>query len=313
MSCRKLFESAGTRQGSRITWDRWQTVGWSVGLSLVLHTAALLGLLLLAHHPLTPDVEVVPVEFARAGEFVMLPAAPEAAPAARPSEKPALTAEPQTATEPQAAPAPPPEDLPAVAEPPPPSPEAPPPLPEPPPPAPAPPAPAPPAPAPPVPAPAPPEPPPPVPARQTPRQILAPKNSPAQPPRLPTQTAGVPGMTRPQTAASATPAEPAAPPLQTALASADPAWLADVSAWLLAHRTYPQMARALGRQGTVVLKITVDRDGHVGNVDLVHGSGTQLLDQAAEALVQGAHLPPFPPDMKLERQSVTIPIHYRLE
>jgi protein TonB len=73
------------------------------------------------------------------------------------------------------------------------------------------------------------------------------------------------------------------------------------------------MARRLGRQGTVVLQITVDPEGHVLDVTLVHSSGTESLDQAAEALVRNAHLPPFPPDMKLPRQSVTLPIRYQLE
>jgi protein TonB len=73
------------------------------------------------------------------------------------------------------------------------------------------------------------------------------------------------------------------------------------------------MARRLGRQGTVVVQISVGPDGHVQDVTLVQGSGSDSLDQAAEALVRNAHLPPFPPDMKLPRQSVTLPIHYRLE
>jgi protein TonB len=73
------------------------------------------------------------------------------------------------------------------------------------------------------------------------------------------------------------------------------------------------MARQLGRQGTVVLRITVDPDGHVVDVTLVQSSGTDSLDHAAEALVRNARLPPFPADMKLPRQSVTLPIRYRLE
>ena len=93
----------------------------------------------------------------------------------------------------------------------------------------------------------------------------------------------------------------------------DPAWLAGVSQWLLAHRTYPEMARQLGRQGTVVVEITVDPDGHVQDVKLIHGSGSDSLDRAAQALVRNAQLPPFPPDMKLPRQSLTLPIRYRLE
>jgi TonB family protein len=73
------------------------------------------------------------------------------------------------------------------------------------------------------------------------------------------------------------------------------------------------MARRLGRQGTVVVQITVDPDGHVQGVTLLQGSGSDSLDQAAEALVRNAHLPPFPPGMKLPRQIVTLPIRYRLD
>jgi protein TonB len=81
----------------------------------------------------------------------------------------------------------------------------------------------------------------------------------------------------------------------------------------MAHRSYPEMARAHGRQGTVVVQMTVNPEGHVLDVNLVQGSGTDSLDHAAEALVRSAHLPPFPPDMNFPRQVVTIPIHYRLE
>jgi protein TonB len=129
-----------------------------------------------------------------------------------------------------------------------------------------------------------------------------------------TPTADAPDVPAPPGATSATAsASPPASAQQAARTGADPAWLADVSAWLLAHRSYPEMARALGRQGTVVVRITVDPEGHVMSVNLVQGSGSDSLDNAAEQLVRNARLPPFPPDMKLPQQSVTVPIRYRLE
>jgi TonB family protein len=73
------------------------------------------------------------------------------------------------------------------------------------------------------------------------------------------------------------------------------------------------MARALGRQGTVVVQVTVDPAGHVVGFNLVRGSGSESLDHAAEALMRNAQLPPFPPDMRLTQQSLTVPIHYRLD
>lgn len=104
------------------------------------------------------------------------------------------------------------------------------------------------------------------------------------------------------------PQAPPAPPAQSS-----PAWLAGVSAWLLAHRSYPEMARRLRQQGTVVVHFTADREGHVLEVGLVRSSGAELLDQAAQALLRNARLPAFPPDMKLAQQSLTVPIRYQLE
>jgi periplasmic protein TonB len=162
--------------------------------------------------------------------------------------------------------------------------------------------------------PPPPEPPPPEPTPK-PRAVRVP-----HPPRqAPTQSATPSAPSHPSVAAtSGVPApssapSPSAPEQQAAPSGAKQAWLAGVSAWLMAHRSYPEMARALGRQGTVVVQMTVDPEGHVTEVNLVRGSGTESLDHAAEELVRGAHLPPFPPDMKLSQQSVTVPIHYRLE
>jgi protein TonB len=86
-----------------------------------------------------------------------------------------------------------------------------------------------------------------------------------------------------------------------------------VSEWLQAHRTYPETARRRGQEGTVLLRFTAARDGHVLEVNLVRGSGSDVLDQAAQTLLREARLPPFPEDMPMPRQSVMVPIRYRLE
>jgi protein TonB len=62
-----------------------------------------------------------------------------------------------------------------------------------------------------------------------------------------------------------------------------------------------------------VVHFTVERDGRVRDVAIVRGSGSDLLDQAALAVLQEARLPPFPADMTLPQLSMTVPIHYRLE
>ncbi len=129
-----------------------------------------------------------------------------------------------------------------------------------------------------------------------------------------TVVSSAPQLSSPPPTASA---EPSAPPVPQAApappAHSSPAWLAGVSAWLQAHRTYPEIARQRGQEGTVVLRFTAARNGQVLEVNLVRGSGSEALDQAAQTLVRDARLPAFPEDMPMPRQSVTVPIRYRLE
>ncbi len=73
------------------------------------------------------------------------------------------------------------------------------------------------------------------------------------------------------------------------------------------------MARVNGDQGRVVVHFTVDRDGRVLDVALVQSSGSQILDDAAEALLRGARLPAFPTAMPQTQMTVTLPIRYALE
>ncbi len=63
----------------------------------------------------------------------------------------------------------------------------------------------------------------------------------------------------------------------------------------------------------MVLRFTVGRDGHIGSVVLVRGSGSSTLDQAAVAILRDAHVPAFPPDMAQPEATLTVPIRYRLE
>ncbi|MEA2773111.1 MAG: periplasmic protein TonB, partial [Acetobacteraceae bacterium] len=149
-----------------------------------------------------------------------------------------------------------------------------------------------------------------------PRRVVARPTLAEHVPEARSRITNAPGPAEPPAATSAAPAgstSASASAQQVTPTGLDPAWLEGVGAWLLAHRSYPEMARALGRQGTVVVQITVDANGHVEDVNVVRGSGSESLDHAAEALVRNARLPPFPADMKQPRQSVTIPVRYRLE
>ena len=49
------------------------------------------------------------------------------------------------------------------------------------------------------------------------------------------------------------------------------------------------------------------------DVQLVSRTGSTILDDAVEHLLQGARLPPFPPGMDQPRVTVTVQIRYSLE
>ena len=282
-----------------------------VALSLTLHVAIIAGLLLLRHHNLSPAGELAPVE------LVMVPAPSEpatTAPGPPPPQEPVATPRRDTESEPRLAPAPAAEATPLPVPKP-----VPVPMPQ--------------SPSEPKPEPAPksmPEPlpkPAPSPTQavvEQPRPALQPRAEPApHPPQQPRPHS--PARTAPSRAhrdtkrrlaapPAAVPPAPASPPASAQQeARADSAWLARVGTWLMAHRVYPEMARRRGRQGTVTVQITVDPLGHVLDVNLIRSSGSESLDQAAQTLLRSAHLPPFPSGMAVARQSVTIPIRYRLE
>ena len=68
-----------------------------------------------------------------------------------------------------------------------------------------------------------------------------------------------------------------------------------------------------GAEGRVVLRFTASRNGQVLQVAVVQPSGSRVLDDAAEALLRGAHLPPFPANMAQDTATVTLPLTYQLE
>jgi protein TonB len=146
----------------------------------------------------------------------------------------------------------------------------------------------------------------------------APKPRPATPPRTAIATSAhppAPAREAPPPAvvpaaapeAVATTAPPAAPPAPIATD-----WQRELSGWLAAHKTYPDAARQRGEQGHVVLRFTVERSGKVLEVTLVSGSGSPRLDEAAQAMLRNASLPPFPAQMPQERVTATVQIRYRL-
>ncbi|MBS0558843.1 MAG: energy transducer TonB [Proteobacteria bacterium] len=85
-----------------------------------------------------------------------------------------------------------------------------------------------------------------------------------------------------------------------------------LGAWPAAHKTYPAEARHRGEEGRLAVRFTMDCSGHVRAAEIVRGSGSEALDQAALAMLQGANLPALPETMMQASVTVTVQIRYAL-
>jgi protein TonB len=155
-------------------------------------------------------------------------------------------------------------------------------------------------------------PPPPAKAQQRPpprpaRQVVA--HPAAHAIAAPTRLAALPP---PEASSPAPPAGSPASASSPAAASVAADWRSELARWLAAHRSYPASARRRGQQGRATVRFTVARDGKVLDVELVRGTGSESLDDAARTLFQAASLPPFPSTMPQQRVTVTVQISYQL-
>ena len=76
---------------------------------------------------------------------------------------------------------------------------------------------------------------------------------------------------------------------------------------------YPPLARRLGIEGKVVVRIVVDREGKLKEVSVVKSSGNKILDRAALKLIKKCNFPPLPPEYQKEVFDVEVPIRYELK
>ena len=175
--------------------------------------------------------------------------------------------------------------------------------------------------------PAPPDMPPPPPVPQT--QITPPAPAPMPVPTAPTEVAAPPPPTPPQHAAARPAAKPAAaravPPSRGAPAhSADGqdaaslanganhgnGWTGKLKQWWDQHSFYPEEASQSDEGGDVKVHIVIAPDGQVTSVQVVHGSGSSVLDKAAVDVFRNARLPPFPPGTPAPPADVEVSLHY---
>jgi protein TonB len=65
--------------------------------------------------------------------------------------------------------------------------------------------------------------------------------------------------------------------------------------------------------GRLAVRFTMDRSGQVTAVQVVRGSGSETLDQAAVTMLRGATLPPLPGAMPQSTITVTVQIRFALQ
>lgn len=82
--------------------------------------------------------------------------------------------------------------------------------------------------------------------------------------------------------------------------------------WVATQLSYPAEARANGIQGTVVVKLVVEQDGSVSNVQVLRGIDKQVDEEAVRAVMSSPKWTPGTNKGKLVRVTYTLPIMFRL-
>jgi protein TonB len=85
-----------------------------------------------------------------------------------------------------------------------------------------------------------------------------------------------------------------------------------ISAWLEAHKRYPDSARERGEEGGVKLRFRVDRFGRVLGYALLESTGYADLDAGIDQMMRGAQLPPFPAGMTQSQIEVSVKLRFKL-
>ena len=80
-----------------------------------------------------------------------------------------------------------------------------------------------------------------------------------------------------------------------------------------AKRSYPDIARRLGNQGTAILRLTINRNGTIQKIQIGQHSGYQVLDESADKIIRrAAPFPPFPQSLNINSLTIDIPFQFNL-
>ena len=90
-------------------------------------------------------------------------------------------------------------------------------------------------------------------------------------------------------------------------------YMAALRSAIEAKKYYPKRARRLKREGDVIVDFIIHRDGNIEAIDVLHSSGTELLDRAAiDAIKRLGQFRPIPPEIPRDSWKLKIPIRYAL-
>lgn len=100
------------------------------------------------------------------------------------------------------------------------------------------------------------------------------------------------------------PAVPSSPPAD---------YVSLIRAQLERNKVYPRSAQQRRQQGRAMVRIVIDRAGHVIQYRLESSSGHELLDREVVAMIQRASpLPPIPASINAERLELVVPVEFFL-
>jgi pilus assembly protein CpaC len=79
---------------------------------------------------------------------------------------------------------------------------------------------------------------------------------------------------------------------------------------ILNHISYPKTLLGTGWEGTVVLKLNIERTGDLKDVQISKSSGYRIFDEEALKTVRSLSFSSFPQDVQIEELKIEIPIAY---
>lgn len=144
-----------------------------------------------------------------------------------------------------------------------------------------------------------------------PPQEKPPEQRPEKVEQEPVEATAVPTAPPPAEALAPRPAAPAPGRVMRPSTAEVSSWQRSLAAHLERYKRYPPQAQARGENGIVNLVFSIDRQGHVVNSHILHGSGSQILDEETLAMLKRAEPLPRPPSNIADNQlSFVVPVRY---